>query len=134
MHCFERRVAELVAAAGGGASHEQTGERWIGTGCGGVADERAPVALFRAARRLASAALWRWPRWRFPVSVVEGGEPAGHGLGRWEAERRRPQIGGAAWHGHAGGDHAFWHANIAIKTILSAPCSKSSVVNHCAPN
>ena len=54
----------------------------------------------------------------------DGGGLVGHGEEWRGAERRRPQSGGAAWHGHAGGDHATGHANIGMETFLSDQGSK----------
>ena len=56
---------------------------------------------------------------------MEGGLAAGHGTERGEAERRRPEGGGAAWHGHASVDHATGHADIGIAKFLSTQGSKS---------
>ena len=85
---------------GGTGTHEGAYGAWVLTGGGGVADGGVPpVALFGAARRVASPSLWRGLCGDSAVQRGSwgGGASAGEVLGGGEgSERRRPQSGGAA--------------------------------------
>ena len=56
-----------------------------------------------------------------------GGEYRGVREGSGEGQGRRPRIGGAAWHGRVGGDHASCHADIGIEIYLPSHGSKTKL-------